>query len=132
MENLAYIPIAKARGFTPVLGNWTIAFTPEAREDFRKLDGSVKPHVAAAIRKTSQNPLPQREGGYGVELGNKAGLDLTGCLKIKLKKAGIRIVYQLERHEDRIEVIVIGIRSDLEVYREAVKRLGIQQKPAER
>ncbi|MEF9875950.1 MAG: hypothetical protein RRZ85_09740 [Gordonibacter sp.] len=43
-------------------------------------------------------------------------------MKIKLKNEGIRIVYKLERTESCMRVIVIGARSDNEVYREAVKR----------
>ena len=57
--------------------------TEDARQDFTKLDGSIKPQVLRALLKASQNPLPQKEGGYGVELGNRNGTDLTGCLKIK-------------------------------------------------
>lgn len=106
------------------LSNWQISFTSEAQKDLQQLDGSIKPQVVAAIRKVSKNPLPQREGGYGMELGNKSGLDLTGCLKIKLKKAGIRIIYQIERSDEKMNVIIIGLRADLAVYREAIKRLG--------
>lgn len=57
------------------MASWTITYLPEALEDFKKLDGSVKPHVVAAIRKTSQNPLPQREGALAWSLGKK--LDST-------------------------------------------------------
>lgn len=105
------------------MSNWKITYLPEALEDFKKLDGSVKPHVAAAIRKTSRNPLPQREGGYGVELGKKAGLDLTGYLKIKLRKDGLRVIYKLERTETAMQIVIIGMRSELEVYKDAIKRI---------
>jgi mRNA interferase RelE/StbE len=99
---------------------------PEALDDIARLDGSQKREAEKAIFKVSQNPLPQREGGYGVELGNKAGLNLSGCLKIRLKKAGIRVVYQLKREKGRMVIVIIGMRAELEVYREAVKRLGMQ------
>ena len=77
----------------------------------------------SALSKVSQNLLPKREGGYGVELGNKNGLDLTGCLKIKLKKYGIRIIYTLERNKQNMNIIVIGMRADLAVYKDAAQRL---------
>jgi mRNA interferase RelE/StbE len=105
---------------------WRVEYKKKAWEDFQELDASQKDQVAKAIRKVKTNPLPQREGGYGVELGNKAGLNLSGCLKIKLKKAGIRVVYQLKREKGRMVIVIIGMRAELEVYREAVKRLGMQ------
>ena len=104
--------------------SWTIKYRDEAIEDMEAMEGSIKPQLTKLINRVAENPLPKREGGYGVELGNKNGVDLSGCLKIKLKKAGIRIVYQLERTETSMTIIIIGMRADLEVYREAAKRLG--------
>ena len=98
--------------------------TEAAKQDFTKLDGSVRPQVLRAMYKTSNNPLPQSEGGYGVELRNRNGIDLTGCLKLKIKKAGVRIVYTLERTAKSMNIVIIGMRADMEVYKEAAKRLG--------
>ena len=106
------------------LSSWNIVYGADVDEDMANLDGSVRPQVLSAIRKVSQNPLPKREGGYGTELGNKDGLNLTGCLKIKLRKAGIRVVYTLERTEQDMKIVIVGIRADLDVYRRAVQRLG--------
>ncbi|WP_260620374.1 hypothetical protein [Gordonibacter massiliensis (ex Traore et al. 2017)] len=55
-------------------------------------------------------------------MGNKRLSQLSGLMKIKLKADGIRIVYQLMRTERSMRVVVIGVRSDDEVYREAQKR----------
>ncbi len=106
------------------MSNWTVTYLDEALKDINRLDGSVKQQVAKAIKKVSQNPLPKREGGYGAELGNKAGHDLSDCLKIKLSKAGIRVVYRIQREESQMNIIIVGIRANLEVYVEAAKRLG--------
>ena len=103
---------------------WTINFTEKAGKDYDDMDNSQQQQIVSALRRVSKNPLPQREGGYDVELGNKNGLDLTGCLKIKLKKAGIRIVYTLERTEQGMVVVVIGMRDNDKVYEEAARRLG--------
>ena len=62
------------------------------------------------------------EGGYGKPLGNKGGHDLTGLLKIKLKDAGLRVVYKLIRTETEMIIVVIGARADDEVYDIASKR----------
>lgn len=102
---------------------WHYKLDPEAEKDFNALDGSQKKEVLKAIRKVIQNPLPFTEGGYGKPLGNKNGNNLTGYYKIKLKKSGIRIVYELIHIDNNMYIIVIGMRSDQEVYAIAQKRI---------
>ena len=104
--------------------SWNVKYLPEALDDFRKLDGSQKILVRKAIQKVCQNPLPETEGGYGKLLGNKSSTNLTGFLKIKLRGAGLRTVYQLIRQGDYMLVIVIGVREDEEVYEIAQKRIS--------
>ena len=101
---------------------WELSFLPEAREDLRALDGSQRIRVVKAIAKVQSNPLPSSEGGYGKPLGNKRLSKLSGLMKVKLKSDGIRIVYKLERIEHAMRIVVIGVRSDDAVYREAQKR----------
>ena len=105
---------------------WKTIYLPEAREDLRRLDGSTRLMVRKAIQKVLQNPLPQAEGGYGVPLGNKQGSHLAGCLKIKILRVGIRVVYRLQRTKHCMEIIVIGARADSEVYQAAEERLHRQ------
>ena len=101
---------------------WELSFLPEAREDLRALDGSQRIRVVKAIAKVQSNPLPSSEGGYGKPLGNKRLSQLSGLMKVKLKSDGIRIVYKLERIEHAMRIVVIGVRSDDAVYREAQNR----------
>ena len=101
---------------------WELSFLAEAREDLRALDGSQRIRVVKAIAKVQSNPLPSSEGGYGKPLGNKRLSQLSGLMKVKLKSDGIRIVYKLERIEHAMRIVVIGVRSDDAVYREAQKR----------
>lgn len=102
---------------------WDIAYLPEALDDLRRLDGSQRILVRKAIQKVSSNPLPETEGGYGKLLGNKNNTNLSGLLKVKLRDAGLRIVYKLVRMEDRLLIIVIGTREDSEAYEAAYKRI---------
>jgi len=102
---------------------WTIDFYDEAEKEFTKLDGSPKFQVAKAIRKVSQNPLPQSEGGYGKPLSNTQSSKLAGCMKIKLKSIGLRVVYQLIREDTLMRIVIISIRDDDEVYKEAERRI---------
>ena len=81
--------------------SWHIKYWIEAEEDLAELDNFRRAMVTKVIDRVSQNPLPQSEGGYGKPLGNKGNVNLTGCYKIKLRDAGIRIVYRLQRTEQR-------------------------------
>lgn len=102
--------------------SWEIRFLSEASEDLRKLDGSQRILIAKALKKVSANPLPMDEGGYGKPLGNHTGTHLAGLLKIKLRGAGLRIVYKIVRTEESMTIIVIGARADELVYQEAKRR----------
>jgi mRNA interferase RelE/StbE len=104
--------------------SWDVIYLPEALNDLRALDGSQRLLVRKALEKLKRNPLPETEGGYGKWLGNKGGTDLAGFLKVKLRGAGLRIVYQLRRVDDHVLIIVIGAREDSEVYDTARKRIG--------
>ena len=103
---------------------WQVKFTQAAEKDLFQLDGSQRILVQKAIRKVSQNPLPDYQGGYGKPLSNKAKSKLAGYLKIKLKAAGIRIVYKLVEINGVMVIVVIGARADNEVYDIAQKRIA--------
>lgn len=103
---------------------WAREYLPEALDDLRRLDGSVRLRVLKALDKITASPRPSSgsESGYGKPLGNRNGTDLTGLLKVKLKRDGVRIVYKLEERGGVMLVIIIGMRTDDEVYREAARR----------
>lgn len=103
--------------------NWNVVYLPEAVKDMKKLAGNQQILVAKAIKKASQNPLPENEGGYGKPLGNHNDTKLAGLMKIKLKSSGLRIVYQLIRTDTEMIIVVIGARADDEVYDIAQKRV---------
>jgi mRNA interferase RelE/StbE len=103
-----------------------------ARQDLKELDGSTRKLVVKQLRKL------EISSELGTPCENSAGIGLTGWLKIYLKSAGLRIIYQIvkkpsrensERPEDQgvVDVLAIGPRNDLAVYRNAaqeLKRLG--------
>jgi len=102
---------------------WAVDFTPEAQKDYKKLNGSPKSQVRKAIYKVAKNPLPSSEGGYGKPLGNLASSKLAGCLKIKLKSIGVRVVYKLVRENNVMKIVIISVRADDKVYKEAEARI---------
>ncbi|HUW78324.1 MAG TPA: hypothetical protein VMV52_06195 [Candidatus Nanopelagicaceae bacterium] len=103
-----------------------------ARQNLKELDGSTRKLVAKQLRKLEISPE------LGTPCENSAGIDLTGWLKVYLKSAGLRIIYQIVEkpsHKNSespeiqgvVDVLAIGPRNDLAVYRNAaqeLKRLG--------
>ena len=98
---------------------WSVESLPEVEKDIEQLDKSQRDQVFKLIDRVSRNPLPASEGGYGKPLSG----DLAGCLKIKLRAAGLRAVYRLQRIETTMLVVVVGVRADEEVYDLAEKRI---------
>ncbi len=103
-----------------------VQFRPEAAEDLKKLDGSVRKRVIKQICKVSENPRSKTDGGLGIPLGNKLKNNLTGYLEIKLKSDGIRCIYKCIMKDpdmDLMDVIIISVRKDEQVYAEAYERI---------
>lgn len=99
---------------------WQIKYLPEAEDDLAALNQAVRPQILKGIRKVAQNPgYPD---GYGKPLGNFAGSNLAGLYKIKFKKAGLRVVYALQKQDEIMTIIIISARADDLVYYEAERR----------
>ncbi len=101
---------------------WTVEYIKEAQKDLRKLDPYVRKLVLKAIDKTAERPLPPPEG-LGKPLGNHALSSLSGFYKIKLKNLGYRVVYELVREGNVMKIIIISVRDDEVVYKEAEYRI---------
>jgi len=102
---------------------WIVEYTKLANTDLSELDHSQRIQVLKAIRKVSENPLPNTEGGYGKPLGNQATSNLSGYLKIKLLKLGIRGVYRLAEEKGVMRIIIISVREDEKVYKMLQERI---------
>ena len=105
------------------MSSWRIEYIPAALEDLRSLDRSQQLQVLKAIEKVSANPLPNSEGGLGKPLGSHSGANLTGYLKIKLLKLGLRVVYRVVRENNVMRIIVISVRDEEAVYKLAKDRI---------
>lgn len=103
---------------------WLIEYIEEAQHDFDKLDHSQQIKVLKAIQKVAQNPLPTNKGGYGKPLGHKPSSNLTGMLKIKLVKEGLRVVYKNIINDNVMRIIVISVRNDEIAYKLAESRIN--------
>lgn len=99
---------------------YSVTLTAEAADDFRHLDGSLRISVAKQLRKLETSPL------LGEHLGNRAGLNLTGYYKLYAAQKGIRIVYRIIEQKVIVEVVAIGKREDMSVYKTSLKRISPQ------
>lgn len=107
---------------------WTIEYLKEAQKDLKHLDPYNRKLVVKAIEKTAERPLPPPDG-IGKPLGNHAVANLSGLYKIKLRNLGYRVVYGLVRQDEKMKIIVISVRDDELVYKEAERRIkGLVEK----
>lgn len=99
--------------------SYQIVFIPEAAEDYKQLDGSVKKLVNKKIDELSENPF------LGEQLGNKFNIDLTGFLTTYINSKKHRIVYRVVTPEkvEIVEVWGIGKRDKEEIYKTIGKRI---------
>lgn len=101
---------------------WTVEFIKEAQKDLKRLDPYNQKIILKAISKAAERPLPPPDG-IGKPLGNHASANLSGFYKIKLRDLGYRVVYSLEIKDGVMKIIIISVRADEEVYKEAEKRI---------
>lgn len=82
-----------------------------------RLDGSVRKYIFKALERIQQNP------SIGKQLGHRSGRNLTGLFSVKLKKLGVRIVYERKSESNIVAlVIAIGPRERHRVYEDAARR----------
>ena len=95
---------------------YRVVLKQDAHRELDVLPHTQKILVFKQLKKLSNSPQ------LGVDLGNKAGIDLSGHKKMYVDKKKIRIVYRIIESEVIVEVIAIGKRENRKVYEEANKR----------
>ncbi|KHD09074.1 RelE toxin [Candidatus Thiomargarita nelsonii] len=91
---------------------YKLKFLPSALEEWENLNNSIKPLFKKKLQERLNNPhvLASRLRGF------------ENHYKIKLKKAGFRLVYEVLDEENYVLVIAVGKREDNLVYRRARER----------
>ena len=99
---------------------YNLAFKTAALSEWSALDGSVKELFRSALKKRLVNPhLP----------GSLLKGDLKFCYKIKLAKAGYRLVYTVQDDQLLVLVLSVGKREGSQAYRQAASRKIQADKP---
>ncbi len=96
---------------------YKIVVKREVEDDLKKLTKAQKILVFKQFKKLESSPQ------LGVQLGNRAGFDLSGLRKLYVDKKKIRIVYRIYEERIVVEVIAVGKREDMKVYAEANRRV---------
>lgn len=92
---------------------YEIEFYEDALEEWNQLDVSVRSQFKKKLEKLVESPHRPANRLRG----------LDGCYKIKLRAAGVRLVYKVEEGELVILVVAVGKRDKNAVYDAARERL---------
>ena len=94
---------------------YTIEFLNEAYKEYTDLDGSQKLLIDKSLKRIEQR---------GMQTGEALRGRLVGCRKLKHRKAELRVIFRESNTGiEIIEIVAIGKRSDLEVYKLAENRI---------
>jgi len=92
---------------------YKLVFKEEAKKEWDNLDNTVRSIFAKKLKERMQQPR--------IEIVRLSGM--KDCYKIKLNRAGFRLVYQVRDQEVVVSVIAVGIREKNAVYAIAKKRI---------
>lgn len=92
---------------------YKLRFKEQALEEWNALDQTIREQFSKKLRTLRENPR--------VDSSRLSGL--KNCYKIKLRKAGYRLVYEVRDQEVVILIVAIGKRERNEVYKTAAKRI---------
>ena len=90
-----------------------LVFKIEAKKEWDSLVATVRSLFAQKLKERIEQPR--------IESARLNGM--KDCYKIKLRRAGYRLVYQVRDNELLVSVIAVGKREKNQVYKAAIKRL---------
>jgi len=88
-------------------------FKRDAKKEWDDLDSTVRSIFAKKLKERIEQPR--------IESSRLSGM--KDCYKIKLRRAGYRLVYQVRDKELIVSVIAVGKREKNQVYKAAIKRI---------
>jgi mRNA interferase RelE/StbE len=92
---------------------YELEFDPRALKEWHKLGATVRDQFKKKLSEVLKHPRIE---------ANRLR-ELPDCYKIKLRKAGYRLVYQVQDEKVSILVLAIGKRNKSEAYNDAEKRV---------
>lgn len=92
---------------------YKLLFKVDAKKEWDNLDPTVRSIFAKKLKERIQHPR--------IESSRLTGM--KDCYKIKLRRAGFRLVYQVRDKELIVSVVAVGKRERNLVYKIASKRI---------
>jgi mRNA interferase RelE/StbE len=93
--------------------SFKLRFKEQALQEWHGLDHTIREQFAKKLRTLKDCPR--------IESARLGGM--KDCYKIKLRKAGYRLVYEVREQELVVLIVAIGKRERNAVYKMAAKRL---------
>lgn len=90
-----------------------LVFKVDAKKEWDNLNSTVRSLFAKKLKERIEQPKIESSRLNGMK----------NCYKIKLRRAGYRIVYQVRKKELIVSVIAVGKREKNQVYKTAIKRI---------
>ena len=92
---------------------YELAFKQDALKEWNKLDSTIRTQFKKKLIERLDNPKVESSRLNGMK----------DCYKIKLRKAGYRLVYQVRDLEVIVSIVAVGKRERNSVYKIAAKRI---------
>ena len=92
---------------------YELVFKQDALKEWQKLDSTIKVQFKKKLIERLSNPKIESSRLNGMK----------DCYKIKLRKAGYRLVYQVRDLEVVVSIVAVGKREKNSVYKIAAKRI---------
>jgi mRNA interferase RelE/StbE len=92
--------------------SYKLRFHELALKEWKKLDSSLQGQLKKKLAERLENP----------HVPSAALSGMPGCYKIKLRKAGFRLIYKVEEEILFVTVVAVGKREKLGAYRVAKGR----------
>lgn len=93
---------------------YKLTFLESSKKEWDKLPNNIKKIFKVKLIERLENPIHQKDRLHG----------LLDCYKIKLKSSGYRLVYKVFEHKIVVQVVAVGKRDKLFVYKKAKSRLN--------
>ena len=92
---------------------YRLVFKEDAKKEWDKLDATVRSLFVKKLKERIEQPCLKSAQLNGMK----------DCYKIKLRRAGYRLVYQVRDKELVISVVAVGKRGRNQIYKAAIKRI---------
>ena len=93
--------------------SFKLVFKEDAKKEWDKLDTTIRSLFAKKLKERIEQP----------RIENARLCGMKDCYKIKLRRAGYRLVYQVRDNELIVSVVAVGKRERNQVYKAAIRRI---------